>query len=51
MKNIKWLLQVCFLLMSVALLAAFMPQTARADFAERPVGFVVIDQDGGVGWQ
>ncbi len=34
--------------MSVALLATFMPQTARADFAERPVGFVVIDQDGGV---
>ena len=48
MKNIKWLLQVCFLLMSVALLATFMPQTARTDFAERPVGFVVIDQDGGV---
>lgn len=48
MKNIKWLLHVCFLLMSVALLANFMPQTARADFAERPVGFVVIDQDGGV---
>ena len=48
MKNIKWLLQVCFLLMFVALLATFMPQTARADFAERPVGFVVIDQDGGV---
>lgn len=48
MKNFKWLLQVCFLLMSVALLATFMPQTARADFAERPVGFVVIDQDGGV---
>lgn len=48
MKKIKWLLQVCFLLMSVALLATFMPQTARADFAERPVGFVVIDQDGGV---
>ena len=48
MENIKWLLQVCFLLMSVALLATFMPQTARADFAERPVGFVVIDQDGGV---
>ena len=48
MKNIKWLQQVCFLLMSVALLATFMPQTARADFAERPVGFVVIDQDGGV---
>lgn len=48
MKNIKWLLQVCFLLMSVALLATFMPQTALADFAERPVGFVVIDQDGGV---
>lgn len=48
MKKIRWLLQVCFLLMSVALLATFMPQTARADFAERPVGFVVIDQDGGV---
>lgn len=48
MKKFKWLLQVCFLLMSVALLATFMPQTARADFAERPVGFVVIDQDGGV---
>lgn len=48
MKNIKWLLQVCFLLMSVALLATFMPQTAQADFAERPVGFVVIDQDGAV---
>lgn len=48
MKNIKWLLHGCFLLMSVALLATFMPQTARADFAERPVGFVVIDQDGGV---
>lgn len=48
MKNIKWLLHVCFFLMSVALLATFMPHTARADFAERPVGFVVIDQDGGV---
>lgn len=48
MKKFKWLLQVCFLMMSVALLATFMPQTARADFAERPVGFVVIDQDGGV---
>lgn len=48
MKNIKCLLHVCFLLMSVASLATFMPQTARADFAERPVGFVVIDQDGGV---
>lgn len=48
MKKFKWLLQVCFLLMSVALLATFMPQTARADFAERPVGFVGIDQDGGV---
>ena len=48
MKKLRWLLQICFLLMSVALLATFMPQTARADFAERPVGFVVIDQDGGV---
>ena len=30
------------------LVYSLMPQTARADFAERPVGFVVIDQDGGV---
>ena len=48
MKNIKWLLQVCFLVVFASLFTAFMPQTARADFAERPVGFVVIDQDGGV---
>lgn len=48
MKKIKWLLQVCFLVVFASLFTAFMPQTARADFAERPVGFVVIDQDGGV---
>lgn len=48
MKNIKWLLHVCFLVVFASLFTAFMPQTARADFAERPVGFVVIDQDGGV---
>lgn len=48
MKNIKWLLQVCFLVVFASLFTVFMPQTARADFAERPVGFVVIDQDGGV---
>lgn len=48
MKNIKWLLQVCFLVVFASLFTAFMPQTAQADFAERPVGFVVIDQDGGV---
>ena len=48
MKNIKWLLQVCFLAVFAFLFTAVLPQTARADFAERPVGFVVIDQDGGV---
>lgn len=48
MKKIRWLLQVCFLAVFAFLFTAFMPQTARADFAERPVGFVVIDQDGGV---
>ena len=49
MKKIKWLLQVCFLAVFAFLFTAVLPQTARADFAERPVGFVVIDQDGGVG--
>lgn len=48
MKNIKWLLQVCFLAVFAFLFTAVLPHTARADFAERPVGFVVIDQDGGV---
>ena len=48
MKNIKWLLQVCFLVVFASLFTALGPKTARADFAERPVGFVVIDQDGGV---
>lgn len=48
MKNIKWLLHVCFLVVFASLFTAVLPQTARADFAERPVGFVVIDQDGGV---
>lgn len=36
---------LCF---AVLLAAAALPQTARADFPERPVGFVVIDHDGGV---
>lgn len=48
MKKFKWLLQVCFLAVFAFLFTAVFPQTARADFAERPVGFVVIDQDGGV---
>lgn len=48
MKKFKWLLQVCFLAVFASLFIALVPQTARADFAERPVGFVVIDQDGGV---
>ena len=48
MKKFKWLLQVCFLAVFAFLFTAVLTQTARADFAERPVGFVVIDQDGGV---
>lgn len=48
MKKFKWLLQICFLAVFAFLFTAVLPQTARADFAERPVGFVVIDQDGGV---
>ncbi|WP_417145078.1 hypothetical protein [Phascolarctobacterium succinatutens] len=48
MKKIRWLLQICFLAVFAFLFTAVLPQTARADFAERPVGFVVIDQDGGV---
>lgn len=48
MKKIRWLLQICFLAVFAFLFTAVLPQTARADFAERPVCFVVIDQDGGV---
>ena len=48
MKKIRWLLQICFLVVFASLFTAVLPQTARVDFAERPVGFVVIDQDGGV---
>ncbi len=48
MKKFKWLLQVCFLAVFAFLFTAVLPQTARADFAERSVGFVVIDQDCGV---
>lgn len=48
MKKIRWLLQICFLVVFASLFTDLVPQTARADFAERPVGFVVIDQDGGV---
>ena len=48
MKKFKWLLQVCFLAVFASLFTDILPQTARADFAERSVGFVVIDQDGGV---
>lgn len=48
MKKIRWLLQICFLAVFAFLFTAVLPQTARSDFAERPVGFVVIDQDGGV---
>ncbi len=48
MKKIRWLLQICFLVVFAFLFTAVLPQTARVDFAERPVGFVVIDQDGGV---
>lgn len=48
MKKFKWLLQICFLVVFASLFTALVPQTARADFAESPVGFVVIDQDGGV---
>ncbi len=37
-----------YLFLSVLLATVVLPQSARADFAERPVGFVVMDQDGGV---
>ena len=36
------------LLMMVAVAVTALPGEARAEFPERPVGFVVIDQDGDV---
>ena len=36
------------LLMMMVMAATVLPQAANAEFAERPVGFVVIDQDGDV---
>lgn len=46
MRKIFRLLSCLFL--TVLLAAAVLPQAARAEFPERPVGFVVIDHDGGV---
>lgn len=46
MPKIFRLLSGLFLLMALTVTA--LPQEARADFPERPVGFVVIDHDGGV---
>lgn len=40
--------RLCCLLLALLVTVAVLPQTARADFVERPVGFVVIDNDGGV---
>ncbi len=48
MKQIKWLIRLCLVLLVTACSAAFLPQQALADFAERPVAFVLIDNDGGV---
>ncbi len=48
MKQIKWLIRLCLVLLITACSAAFWPQQALADFAERPVAFVLIDNDGGV---
>ena len=36
------------LLMMMVMAATVLPQAANAEFAERPVGFVIIDQDGDV---
>ena len=36
------------LLMVMAMAVTALPREARAEFPERPVGFVVIDQDGDV---
>lgn len=43
---LRFLSKICCLFALVACFA--LPQAAHADFAERPVAFVVIDQDGGV---
>lgn len=42
----KYLRMLCCILALVA--CTLLPQAAQADFPERPVAFVVIDQDGGV---
>ena len=48
-KNMKKLLHFLgCLLMMVAVAATALPERAAAEFPERPVGFVVIDQDGDV---
>ena len=36
------------LLMLLAVMVTTMPKEARAEISQRPVGFVVIDQDGDV---
>lgn len=48
-KNMKKLMHFlgCLLIM-MAMVVTVLPQEARAEFPERPVGFVVIDQDGDV---
>ncbi len=48
MKQIKWLIRLCFVLLFAGCTAFSLPQQARADSAERPVAFVLIDNDGGV---
>ena len=46
-KNMKKLMHFLgCLLMVLAMAVIVLPQEARAEFPERPVGFVVIDQDG-----
>lgn len=48
-KNMQKLLRFLgCLLMLLAVTATFLPERAAAEFPERPVGFVVIDQDGDV---
>ena len=39
------------LLMMMAMAVTALPNEARAEIAEKPVGFVVIDQDGDVSLQ
>ncbi len=48
MKQIKWLIRLCLVLIFAGCTAVSLPQQALADFAERPVAFVLIDNDGGV---